>query len=121
MRGLAGKWLVDTWLASLKATTPFAALHTAAPSPADPKATEVIGGWYARKAITWDTLTGTSLANAGPVSWTSMPAITLAGVALYTTSTGASLILWVPYAAPLAIVTGGSVTVGTHDLYVEVV
>jgi hypothetical protein len=121
MRGKAGPWLIDSWMTSLRATAPFVALHTGAPSADDPTATEVTGGWYSRKGISWDALDDTACANAGPVSWSSMPAVTIAGVSVYTTSTGSALILWVPYITPVSVIVGGSITVGAHELYIEIV
>jgi len=121
VRGNAGPWLINSWMTSLRATRPFAALHTGAPSAGDPTATEVVGAWYARKAFLWDALDDTAVANAAPVRWTAMPAFTLAGVAVYTAATGASLMLWCPYVTPVAIAANGTLTYAAHDIYVELI
>ena len=121
MRGKTGPWLIDTWMASLRVTKPYAAMHASAPSPDDPTATEVSGAWYSRKAFLWDTLDDTASANAAVVKWSGMPSITIAGIAVYTTSTGSSLMLWCPYATPVYVAAGGNLTIAAHDLYVEIV
>jgi hypothetical protein len=121
MRGMAGPWLIETWMASVRATKPFVALHTSAPSVDDPTATEAVGAWYSRRQISWDALDDTAIANSKIAKWSVMPNITLAGIAVYTTSTGASLMLWCPYASPYTVKAGGAITVGIHELYVEIV
>jgi len=121
MRGQTGPWLVSTWMSSLRATTPYAALHSATPSPDDPTATEVTGGWYSRKAFAWDALDETAAANAAAVKWNGTPGVTLAGLAIYTTSTGSSLMLWCPVVPLVTVPVGGNIMIGAHEIYVEIV
>lgn len=121
MRGSAGPPLIEAWMNVLLDYTPYAALHTGVPSPDDPTATEVVGGWYSRRRMYWDPLDETAVANSSPLQWTGMPAIAIAGIALYTSATGAVLLIWAPYTTPVLVSAGGSLTVVAHDLYIEIV
>lgn len=119
MRGVIGPWLNDQWMGLLLATRPYVGLHTAPISPDDPTATEVVGVWYARKLLTWTSLSGTEAANALPISWSNVPEMTVVEVGLYTASTGSNLIVRCPYATPMTITKGKKLTIAAHDLYIE--
>jgi hypothetical protein len=61
----------------------LALITTVTPSTASVAGSEVTGGSYSRQTIAWSAASGGSIANSGPINFTLMPAVTVAGIEIW--------------------------------------
>lgn len=80
----------------------YLALHTAATAD-DGTGAEVVGGSYARQAVTWEAIVAGATENADPITYDNLPATTVGWAALWDSLVAGNMIAH-------AAVTGGSVT-----------
>lgn len=98
----------------------YLALFTDDPTDAD-AGTEVSGGSYARKAITFDAPTDGAFANSADILFSDMPAATVTHWAIYDASTGGNMLYHDAWgssktypAGEAALVSAGQLVI-THD------
>jgi hypothetical protein len=81
--------LVNGWLgvaAYTPATAPIMLALATATGTASAAGTEVVGGSYARKAITFAAPSNGATSNNAAINFTSMPAVTVNGIDIYDSS-----------------------------------
>ena len=76
-----------------KPTTVYAALYTVAPSDSS-AGTEVTGGSYARKTVTFGAASSGSASNNANVDFDGMPSCTVVAVAILNDPTAGNLLYW---------------------------
>ncbi len=105
-----------------KPTNVYIALHTANPTEGG-TGTEVTGGSYARKVMTFSaaaTVTSvTSASNASDIVWTALPSTTVSHVAIWDASTGGNMLYYAPLSANKVIASGDGYTISTGQLVVQ--
>ena len=99
------------------AGTPFLALYTSAPNAADSSGTEVTGGSYARKAITFGTpnLTTGVMASTNAISFAAMPTANISYYAIRSAATGGTLLSYGPISA-IATLAGDEVAIAVGNI-----
>jgi hypothetical protein len=94
----AGENLLLTWVCGRTATQPttlYLALETDTTASDSAAGTEVTGGSYVRKAITFGAdASGGSISNTQDIVFTGMPGVTVKSGAVYSASTGSTGRLW---------------------------
>jgi len=112
--------LVTKWLDALKAIPGFASLHYEIPDPADPEASEVTGGSYARSSLKWDYVDNSTRAlwNIEDLAWLNLETVTIVAVGVWDDPTKGKLLLWAVLDEPIPIADRGSYQVGAHQLFV---
>lgn len=105
-----------------KPTSVYISLHTADPTDAA-TSTEVTGGSYARKIMTFSaaaTVTSvTSASNASDIVWTSLPSTTVTHVAIFDALTTGNMLYYAPLTASKVIASGDGYTISTGQLVVQ--
>jgi hypothetical protein len=79
-------YLEDAWLDTLRnvsfaVASPYVSLHDG--YPADTGANEIVGGSYARQAVTFNAASGGLMDNSGALNFTNMPSVTIYGVGVW--------------------------------------
>lgn len=98
--------LISDILDLIKNDTPKLALYTSNPGPAN-TGTEVLGGSYARQAITF-TKTGSQLTNSNEVRVT-LPGATVTHYGIFDALTAGNLLVYGTIASTIAVVLGDEV------------
>lgn len=105
-----------------KPTNVYISLHTANPTEAG-TGTEVTGGSYARKVMTFSgaaTVSSvTSASNASDIVWTALPSTTVTHVAIWDALTTGNMLYYAPLSASKVIAAGDGYTVSTGQLVVQ--
>jgi hypothetical protein len=96
-----------SFFALLSGGTPYVALYTSNPTAAD-VGTEVAGGSYARKAITWAAPSGGSMANSNTITFNGLPAANVTHFGIRSASSGGDLLVYGPITA-VATLSGDEV------------
>lgn len=106
-----------------KPTNVYISLHTASPTEANTAGTEVTGGSYARKIMTFSgaaTVTSvTSASNASDIVWTALPSTTITHIGIYDALTTGNLLYYAPLSASKVIASGDGYTISTGQLVVQ--
>lgn len=117
--------VLDHVLGTASYTSPadvYISLHTADPTDAG-TGTEVAGGSYARKIMTFSgaaTVSGvTSASNASDIVWTNLPSTTVTHVAIWDALTTGNCLYHAPLSAPKVIGAGDGYTISTGQLVVQ--
>lgn len=97
--------------------TVYAALYTAAPGETG-GGTEVTGGSYARKAITFAAPVAGVVKNSGAINFTNMPGATIVAIALTDAATAGN-ILFYKSIANISVNAGDTFTIDDGDVSVE--
>jgi hypothetical protein len=92
----------------------FLSLHTA--DPGRTGASEVVGGSYARKAVTLSAASGGATSNSGEVLFDGMPAVTVTHAALWTLVSGGNCLWTGALTASKVVAAGDEVKVKVGDL-----
>lgn len=95
--------------------TVYLALFTNATTDAG-GGTEVVGGSYARQAITFAAPSGGTAANSGAVSFTSMPAATVTHAAIMDASTSGNFLFHGALTASKTVGAGDTLTFAIGDI-----
>lgn len=96
--------------------TVYLALFTTATSDASP-GTEVTGGSYARKAVTFTAPSTPGVTdNSGAVSFSNMPAATVTYAALFDAATAGNMLLHAPLTASKTVGAGDTLSFAVGDI-----
>lgn len=95
----------------------YLALYTSDPTVND-VGNEVVGGSYARVAVTWGTESGGVIANTNSINITNMPACTLTHWGLRDASTGGNLLFFGALDIPIVVNGGDAFPVSAGNLSV---
>lgn len=98
----------------------FTGTATAAELEAGTITNEVTGGSYARQAVTFDAPVGGATANSAAVSFTSMPAVTVAFAAVMDATTAGNVLFYGALTASKTLNAGDTFTINTGDLDISV-
>lgn len=100
--------LVQDALSLIKNDTPYLALYTSSPS-AGGGGTEVSGGSYSRKSITFGSITSGAMSNTNTITFSGMPTANITHFAIHDASTGGELKVYGALSSTAAIVSGDQV------------
>lgn len=98
----------------------FTSTATAAELEAGTITNEVTGGSYARQAVTFDAPAGGATANSAAVSFTSMPAVTVAFAAVMDATTAGNVLFYGALTANKTLNAGDTFTINAGDLDITV-
>jgi hypothetical protein len=101
--------LIESTLDLYTGGTPYLALYTTNPTAAD-IGTEVTGGSYSRKAITFGSTSGGARSNTASISFPGLPAATITHYGIRSASTGGTLRAFGPLNSSMVAVSGDEVT-----------
>lgn len=79
-------------------------------------ATEVAGGSYARQAVPFDAASNGVSTNSAFVSYSSMPAVQIAGTGLYDAVTGGNLLMYGPFSSITNVSAGADFNIPVGDV-----
>jgi len=99
---------IETQLDAITSGSTYLALYTVTPTVSG-GGTEVSGGSYARKAITWGTTTAATRSNTVAISFTGMPTATVTHYGILTASTGGTLKAFGALNASVSALTGDEI------------
>lgn len=101
----------------IKNNTPHLALYTVAPTAAG-GGTEVSGGSYARKPITYGAIAAGQMSNSALISYSGLPASTITHYGVFSAATGGTLKAFGSLNAPVSVISGDQLQfpVGNHTL-----
>lgn len=102
----------------LTGSTHYLALYTTSPGAGD-TGTEVTGGSYARQAITWGSIVGSTLSNSGAITFSGVPAATITHFGIRSASTGGTLKLYGALNSSVATISGDEVIFPTGNLTIN--
>lgn len=98
----------------------YLAVYTTAPN-ASGGGTEVTGGSYFRPSVTFSSPTSGSTANSNQLDITSMPAVTVVGMAVMSASSGGVMLFYGSLLNPKQVNAGDTFTVKAGDLNVALI
>jgi hypothetical protein len=98
-------------------STIYVALYTSDPTVND-TGTEVTGGSYARKPVTWGAESGGVVPSGADINFTNMPACTVTHWALRDAASGGNLLYFGPMDVPVVVNSGDTFPVTTGNLSV---
>lgn len=110
--------LLDQILRAVSYTPPgsvYLALFTTSPTSSG-GGTEVVGGSYARVALTFAATSGGATSNAAQVQILNMPAVTVVGMAVMSASSGGTMLFYGNLLTPKPTNAGDTFTVKANDL-----
>lgn len=110
--------ITDT-LELIKNDTPFLALYTASPT-ASGGGTEVSGGSYARKAITFGAISAGAMSNSSGITFTGLPTATITHYGIFDAATGGTFKGYGSLNAPVSAASGDQVQFPTGSISVSV-
>lgn len=99
-------------------TTLYLALHSDSQSDSS-AGTEITGGSYVRKAVTWGTVSGGAVSNSADINFDGMPAVPSPGItsgSLWTASTGGTRLWYGDIAAQKTLNSGDTFKVAAGSL-----
>lgn len=97
----------------------YLALYTSNPG-ADNTGTEVAGGSYSRKAITFGSVSGGAIRNTGAVTFTGLPNGTITHYGIMSASSGGNLRAYGPLNSQLVSISGDEVSFPINAIEVAV-
>lgn len=92
----------------IKSNTPHLALYTSSPN-AGGGGTEVTGGSYARKPITFGTISSGSMSNSSAITFAGLPTSNITHYAILSAATGGTMRVYGSLNSAAAVVTGDQV------------
>lgn len=98
--------------------TPYLALYTTNPTAAD-SGTEVTGGSYSRKAVTFGSVTGGSISNSAAITFTGVPTATITHWGVRDASTAGNLKVYGALNSSVASVSGDEITFPIGNLQIS--
>lgn len=114
--------LLDHFLGTASYTMPstvYLALYTSAPTDSG-GGTEVTGGSYVRKAITFTSASSGSASNDSNVDFTNMPACTVVAVGIFDASTSGNLLAYGSLTANKTLDAGDIFRAQTGDIVISI-
>lgn len=117
---LPSTFIQNEILNSIKTDTPHLALFTASPN-AGGGGTEVSGGTYARRPITYGSITAGAMSNSAVISFTGLPNSTITHYAVFDALTGGNMKGYGAINSDSIIVSGDQMQfpVGSHSINVS--
>lgn len=109
--------LISSSLGLITAGTPYLALYTSNPTAAD-SGTEVSGGSYARKAITFGSVSGGQIKNTAAISFPGMPTANVTHFGIRSAASGGTLRLFGPLSSIAATISGDEVVIPVNGITV---
>lgn len=106
-------------LALITGDTPYLALYTTNPTAAG-TGTEVTGGSYIRKAITFGSITNSSISNSVAVVFAGMPAATIAYWGIKDAVTNGNLLAYGTLNSPVTTIAGDEVDFPISNITIAV-
>lgn len=103
----------------IKNSTPYLALMTTAPT-ATTAGTEVSGGSYARKAISFTAPSAGSMSSSSAVSFTGMPKASVSIYAVYDAATGGNQLGYGDLNYSVATESGDQIIINAGDIVISV-
>lgn len=101
----------------IKTDTPYLALYTSNPTAAD-TGTEVTGGSYARKSITFGSISGGSMSNTNAINFAAMPTANITHFGIRDASTAGDLKLFGPISA-ISTLSGDEINIAVGAITVN--
>lgn len=98
--------------------TVYLAMYTAAPSDSG-GGTEVVGGSYARQAVTFAAPVGNTVSNSASLTFTNMPACTVVAIGIFDALTSGNLLFHHTLGTSKTYAAAESVTVSIGDITVS--
>ena len=102
----------------IKNNTPHLALYTASPN-AGGGGTEVTGGSYARKPITFGAITNSSMSNTSAITFTGLPTSNITHYAILDAATGGTMRVYGSLNSAAAVVTGDQVQFPANSITIN--
>lgn len=109
---------INTVLNTLLGAGTHLALFVTNPN-ADGSGTEVSGGSYARKPITWGAVSANKKTNSAAINFTGLPATAINYWAIYSAATGGNLLYYGPLSTSVTVPVGGTFDVNIGNLLIE--
>lgn len=109
--------LISEALGLVKNDTPYLALYTSNPTAAD-TGTEVTGGSYARKSITFGSISGGSMSNTNAINFAAMPTANITHFGIRDASTAGDLKLFGPISA-ISTLSGDEINIAVGAITVN--
>jgi len=110
--------LITSVLNSITGDTPYIALYTNNPTAAD-TGTEVTGGSYVRKSVSFGSITSGSVSNVSSITFSGMPNTTVSHWGIKNASTGGTLKVFGAFTTPIVLQAGDDITIGVGQLTVS--
>lgn len=98
--------------------TPYLALFTSAPTDSS-SGTEVTGGSYVRKTLTFNAASWGSTSNSSNIDFTGMPACTVVAVGVFDALTSGNLLFYGTLTVPKAVLANDTFRISAGDLDVS--
>ena len=114
--------LIDHFLGTTtytKPSTAYLALYTVAPTDST-SGTEVTGGSYARKTVTFNAASSGSTTNNADVDLTGMPACTVVAIAVCDALTSGNILVYGSLTANKSLDSGDILRVASGDLSISI-
>lgn len=100
-------------------TTLYLALYTVAPTDST-TGTEVVGGSYTRKSVTFTAATDGLSSNTTNVDYPGMPACTVVAVAILDAFSGGNMMMYGPLVSSKVVASGDTFRIAIGDLDVSI-
>lgn len=111
-------YAINAVLNQLLAGSEFLALFVTDPGPTG-SGTEVSGGSYARKAITWGAIANNKKSNSAAINFSNLPATSINHWAIYDEAVGGNLLYYGPLSTGVTVPVGGTFDVLVGNLIIE--
>lgn len=119
MAVLPSSTVIESALDLITSGTPYLALYTSNPGPTN-TGTEVTGGSYARKAITFSATSGSARTNTAEIRFPGLPAGTVTHYGILSASTAGTLRAYSPLSSSFTNVSGDEVVFNVGGISVGV-
>lgn len=102
----------------IKSNTPHLALYTSSPNDGG-GGTEVTGGSYARKPITFGAITSGSMSNTSAITFTGLPTSNITHYAILSAATGGTMRVYGSLNSAAAVVSGDQVQFPANNITIN--
>lgn len=109
---------ISSTLGLITGSTPYLALYTSNPTAAD-TGTELTGGSYTRKALTFGSITAGAVSNTVAVTFSSLPSATVTHWGVRDAATGGTLKVFGAFSSPYVFQNGDDLTVGVGQITIS--
>ena len=110
--------LITDVLNLIKNDTPFLALYTATPGPTG-GGTEVTGGSYSRKSITFGAISAGSMSNSALITYAGLPSATITHYGILDAATGGNLLVYGALNSTAAVISGDQVQIPASGITIN--
>lgn len=102
----------------IKNDTPYLALYTASPN-AGGGGTEVSGGSYSRKSITFGAISSGSMSNSGSITYSGLPNATITHFGILDAASGGNLLVYGALNSTAAVISGDQVQIPASGITIN--